>query len=427
MVLTSFVHWTQAYKEPNLRRSRRSLRAAETALRAAIAVLFVACSAHGQPVVTCPGSQTKTTTASGTFCCVSGGCCTPVLDSGGNWVLGLAGQAPSTSASANFASNFVTSNLSTYQVPFPDFLTGANGAGDWNARYSAIYYSLSSSLNGAAESMSSWTSTCGTGQQGGCNSVTGGAHFCPAELVVSGQYPNSRYFSIADYDEHYTTAQHLADLDIDPLSSSVQSPFVGGQVWASGVAYLAPVSLGTVPSSGQNGASGGTASGCQISPYEEDNLLDGTQRHIAGDWNTVVTGVAGTNFPSTQHVSDDDQHSNPTAAGSIHVRAYLSPPYGCLGTVGCTNPNQCTPLACTLSSSSGFPNTGTGNTYFMLRDSNTGCPYYKTYTNGLVVGSPSQGATPFLAKSSLWQDTSTQMQYHLEADVWSPQTLLRER
>ncbi len=338
-----------------------------------------------------------------------------MLDSSSNWVLGLAGQAPNTSASSNFASNFVASSYAaTYEESFPNFQTGAKGAGDWNARYSNMYFSMTSTLGGALENMQSWTSTCGTGQHGGCTSVTGSPYFCPAELVIAGQYPNARYFSIAGYDEHYTTAQRLADLDIDPLSSNTESPFVGGQTWASGIAYLAPVSLGTVPSSGQNGASGGTASGCQISPYEEDNLLDGTQRHPAGDWNTVATGAAGTNFPSQQHILDDDQHSNPTAAGSIHVRAYLSPPYTCSGNQGST-------LTCSLPSNSGFPDSGTGNTYFLLRDTNTGCAYTTTYTNTLIVGNANQGPTPFLSKSTKWQDTNIQMQYHLEADVWNPQ------
>jgi hypothetical protein len=198
--------------------------------------------------------------------------------------------------SDSFASNFVTSsNASSYELPFPNFLVGATGAGDWNVRYGAVYYNINNSSLGGAGTAASWSSACANAT-GGCNNVTPApAHFpfCAVELVVAGQYPNARYFSISNYDEHFTIAQHIADVDVDPASASQSSPFIGGNAWKD-IPYLVPISLGQVPSAtpGLNGP----VQGCQISPYEEDNLLDATQRHPAGDWNTDI-GTPGVNYP----------------------------------------------------------------------------------------------------------------------------------
>jgi hypothetical protein len=261
-----------------------------------------------------------------------------------------------------------------------------------NARYGAMYYSISSTLNNVQTNMSNWMSTCGTGTAGGCANVTpGGQTFCAPELVVAGQYPNSRYFSISNYDEHYTIAQHIADLDVDPLSASKASPFQPGGTFSTTASYAVPVSLGQIPAAGTGVGSGGAMPGCQITPYEQDNLLDGTQRHPAGDWNTQVTG----SFPSANHITDNPQHTTPpnpsgsNPAGSIHVRAYLAPPYTCVagGTVG---PNGT--LNCSLPCSSDFPgscvNNGTssnfGDTYYLVRDTFTGCAYTSSWVGGTM-------------------------------------------
>jgi hypothetical protein len=186
-----------------------------------------------------------------------------------------------------------------------------------------------------------------------------------------------------------------------------------GNNWAAAT-YVVPVSMGTVP--GGLGT-GSTLSGCQIAPAEQDNLLDGTQRHAAADWNTDVLGVPGTNFPEETHVADDPEHGNPNPAGSIHVRAYLSPPYTCTGSVGSS-------LSCSLPSGSYFPNGTNVYTYFLVRDTYTGCAYTANYVSGegniLATGSSAPVAPQFMAESTNWQD-NTQMTYHLAATAWTPQ------
>jgi hypothetical protein len=152
---------------------------------------------------------------------------------------------------------------------------------------------------------------------------------------------------------HYSSAQHLADFAIDPVGlsgDSYSNPFKNENTYAAGQWYMAPVSLGAIPSS--------TNSGCQIDPFEEDNLLDATQRHTSMDWNTVVQGSENGQPPSA-HIVDTPSHQNAggtgangeNMAGEIVARSYL------------------------LTSATTYT-----NPYAILRDVSTGCAYYNPAT-----------------------------------------------
>jgi hypothetical protein len=271
----------------------------------------------------------------------------------------------------------------------------------------------------AVTNMQKWQSTCGTGVAGGCSGVTPSSQpFCAVELMVAGVYPNSRYFSLAGYDEHYTTAQHIADFVVDPAAQGAVNPFSGGTNNWQATNYLTPIKLGALPPTFNQQGSSGRLAGCEVLPSEEDNILDGTQRHPDGDWNTNVFGSPGIAYPQPSHVSDDPAHGNPNPAGGVHVRAYLSPPYTCpSGSLGHD-------LDCSLPSGSYFPDNGTtGNTFFLVRDSYTGCAYTSaavTSLNMLATGTNTPAATQFLAESSQWQDQN-QLTLHTNASQWTPQ------
>ncbi len=219
------------------------------AVSAAALILCVACSA---PAQNCPGGNpprsNRNNPTDATFCCNSQ-CCAPAQDANGNWVLGLPGVSGVESTNS-FATNFITGSAATdYETMFPYFQTGSTGAGDMNARYGALYYSISStdSINNYQTNLSNWESTCGTGPTGaGCTDMTpGNLPFCAVELVVAGQYPNARYFSISNYDDHYTISQHIADLDVDTYNTTTNSPFQNGGTWTSsdylhGAGYAVP-------------------------------------------------------------------------------------------------------------------------------------------------------------------------------------------
>src|SRR5580658_6656875 len=420
---------------------------AETVLRrCAFAVgfiLFFACSAHAQPSYctsqprVCPGaSRLQCGSDNKPYCC-SGSCCTPLATSATSAGVGLPAFTPNVLTTNDFATNFLPTTAQTsYETPFNSFQNGATGAGDWNVQYGALDWSYSSiAVNGAAANEQTWTSTCGGT---GCVDTPGNLQYCPVELAIAGTYPNARYFSISNYDDHYTIAQHIADFEIDPSTTNQPSPYTSETSWSQTM-YVVPVSLsaGSVPAQGAQQGSG-PIPGCLIQPYEEDNLLDGTQRHPAADWNTDVYGTPNIAFPQSNHTVDYPDHSNPSPNGSVHVRAYLSPPYG---------GSNCAPanvpagnLSCSIPADSFFPSSSTGNsaygnTYFMVRDSYTGCPYTSNSVGGMVVpGLPGQGnpaAGQFLATVSCatnapgqsapcWANHN-QMNLHLEADAWTPQ------
>jgi hypothetical protein len=109
--------------------------------------------------------------------------------------------------------------------------------------------------------------------------------------------------------------------------------------------------------------------GCGINPFETDNLLDATQRHLSEDWNTVVqvqngTATPGANLPSQLHAVDNPTHTKQNTAGSVIVRSYL--PY-----VSCSTPGEIS--TCTS------PPAGNPQAYAILRDVNTGCAYSATW------------------------------------------------
>jgi hypothetical protein len=272
----------------------------------------------------------------------------------------------STPRTGNFFTNFIQpyENLLTgglnlgsspYAIPM-SAIAGGSAAGDLNSTYFPLYYSIANMMRWA-----------------GINGVEYYPN-CPVEIVVVGTYPNARYMSITDNDAHYTATQHLADKDIDPVIqlATMTNPFVVGGTGTSpafdGSQYYAvPVSLGTVPNA---------SNGCTMSQFEEDNLLDATQRHYSMDWNTNLdygSGVdlaPGVNSWLDAHTVDTPSHSNPNQGGSIVVRHYLSAPGACNGnwpSLRCSAPT--TPTAF--------------EPYIMIRDTSTGCPYNVSYLTAI--------------------------------------------
>lgn len=281
----------------------------------------------------------------------------------------------------NFESNFLNTD---YEVVINQRMQGT--AVDLNSAYSELFYSLNNLNN-------QW--------------IANGN--CPIELVFVGKFPDARYFSISTNDMHYVIGQHLADYAMDPADQNHFNPFLPGTTYQPGQEYLVPVSLGYVPqlSPTYGGPPGGTASKyCAITTLEEDNILDGTQRHLSMDWNTQVQGTIGVSIPNNAHVVDSPSHqsytsvegakqiaSGPNTAGIVAVRSYLAPPYVCPnGAISCQQApclpgNKCP-------SNSPYP-----DRYFIVRDAYTGCAYtanqvksnLNLYTNATIncsVGSP---------------------------------------
>lgn len=134
------------------------------------------------------------------------------------------------------------------------------------------------------------------------------------ELVITGTYPNARFFSIAVYDGHGVQTAGLFDNQIPPLKSSMSNPFLLNATYTPNQLYGATIGWGSpLPTTVSPGCS---TSGTTI----DQNFLDASQIHQGLSWN----GYPGlpANFPV--HMT------GPNPGGYVIVRSYydisLEPP-----------------------------------------------------------------------------------------------------
>ena len=187
----------------------------------------------------------------------------------------------------NFLGNF---NNSCYLIPF-SFGNGATSEqGDTNSVYYKLFFNINSP-NLAPPSIP------------------------PYELIIVGEFQNSRYFSIGLYDDHSAITQNLTDTNIVPLNSSEINPYQPGVAYVSGQHYGAAIHLGGTP--------GNLQTGCMMTGNNiESNVMDGTQRHPYMNWNLDPPFLE----QPTQyqlHQVDTPGHTNPNTAGVIIIRNYL--------------------------------------------------------------------------------------------------------
>jgi hypothetical protein len=120
--------------------------------------------------------------------------------------------SPPTNGCASFYDCFGTpANIATYGFPLNAINNASTYKGDLNSTYSNLYYSIYNANAFAA-----------------ANQQPGGPP-CNVELVIVGNFQNTRYFSVTNNDMHYSLTQHLADFTIDPVGETGKSytnPFV---------------------------------------------------------------------------------------------------------------------------------------------------------------------------------------------------------
>jgi uncharacterized repeat protein (TIGR03803 family) len=151
---------------------------------------------------------------------------------------------PGSFTKGNFFANF---NSNCYLIPFSTGSGSAHQWGDLDTYYNKIYFQLNPDIP-------------------------------PYQLVILGEFPNARYFSISINDDHSAVSQHLTDVDIVPLTSGDINPYQPGVAFVSGQQYAVPVNLGGTP--------GALEPGCTTNGTNFDvNAMDGTQRHPFMNWN----------------------------------------------------------------------------------------------------------------------------------------------
>jgi hypothetical protein len=188
---------------------------------------------------------------------------------------------PGSFTQGDFFSNF---DNNCYFVPFSTGHGSGKQWGDLNSVYNKIYFQVNASIP-------------------------------PYQLIIVGDFPNSRYFSVAINDEHSAVSQSLADVDIVPLTAGYINPYLPGVAFVSGQRYAVPVNLG--------GSPGVLEPGCVTTGYNVDvNAMDGTQRHPFINWN-LDAAFFHANPTMPLHQVDTPEHSNPNTAGVIIMRNYL--------------------------------------------------------------------------------------------------------
>lgn len=135
------------------------------------------------------------------------------------------------------------------------------------------------------------------------------------QLILLGNFPNTRYFSVALNDTHSALSQWILDTDIVALTAQYINPYQPGVPYADGQQYAIPITFGGIPGQEQTGCS---MNGFNVSA----NTLDATQRHTGMDWNSEVE-LFQQNPGFLSHIIDTPQHTNPNTAGVLMVRAYL--------------------------------------------------------------------------------------------------------
>ena len=235
--------------------------------------------------------------------------------------------------SGNFFSNF---DNSCYLIPFGTGTGSGSEGSDLNSQYYKMFYQVNSAY----------------------------------EIVILGTFPNTRYFSITDYDAHGAWAQFILDENIVPLTSAYVNPYQPGASYVAGQKYAVPI--------GFEGTPGTQQTGCMTNGFNvEVNSLDGTQRHAGMDWNSDPNVFrAEPNF--ALHIVDTPEHTNPNTAGVVMIRNYLD-----------ISPKS-------------YENTP----HFILRDVASGCAYPADYALNIL-----QAVANNSAAGQGWLD-STQSRLH---------------
>jgi hypothetical protein len=183
-------------------------------------------------------------------------------------------SAQTINPNGNFFTNFANS---TYETPL---LTGnSNGAkgADLNATYSVMYYATNPAY----------------------------------ELIVVGEFPSARYFSLTVNDDQLAVSAWIKDYQFVPLTISTINPYKPNTTYIPNQFYAAEIGFGgTQPVT--------VAAGCSLNGYNvHGNFIDASVRNTAVGW--VLEPDMPSTFPAYQN-------TGPNMGGSITFRRYLSGP-----------------------------------------------------------------------------------------------------
>ncbi len=164
------------------------------------------------------------------------------------------------------------------------------------------------------------------------------------ELLIVGEFPRSRYFSVVLYDDHGAIIGSMDDADIEPLVPGQENPFrPGGPHGQEDALYALTVRLDDAP------LATNPLDICSFGIADVHvNVLDGRSRHTAHSFYSCEQSGFSASVPNFGEVVHDDSPDN--GAISIYLRQILSK-----GEAPDSNFDLTKPLVWLRESSSGCP------------------------------------------------------------------------
>ncbi len=130
------------------------------------------------------------------------------------------------------------------------------------------------------------------------------------ELIVIGEFPRARIFSITLDDSHYVTQSWYTDKQLKPLSAAYVNPYAPGVAFKEDQLYTVAVQFG-----GKEPGATAIPPGCGLGGIDiHQNPLDATKRHAGMSWN------GDPRMPAAYPPHDD---VGPNKGGMLTVRQYL--------------------------------------------------------------------------------------------------------
>ncbi len=165
-------------------------------------------------------------------------------------------------------------------------LEGAAFAGDKNARYEEIFFPIA----------------------------------VDQELLIIGEFPRARFFSITLYDDHGGILDVLDDTEIEPLDPNQRNPYrADGTAGAEDILYAVTVRLGSnLATQPVNAACGFGTRNVHV------NVMDARLRHTAGAFYSCQQSHYSTRVGARRVAHDDGL--NTVKGASIMLRTYLKLP-----------------------------------------------------------------------------------------------------
>ena len=135
------------------------------------------------------------------------------------------------------------------------------------------------------------------------------------ELLIVGEFPRSRYFSITAYDDHGAVIGKLDDFQIRTYGSTPHPYVPGGPTGAEDVYYAVTVRIGAPSAPAPNAQ-------CQTPLSVTENLLDATVRHTTTSFYSSQQSNYQTVVPNVGSVTHDD---GPKTTGTfLLIRSYIT-------------------------------------------------------------------------------------------------------